>query len=228
MRVSLVRAELEFAVSFARPAFELATGATGLVESMAKSLSSKYALSSEDVRFVTGNTLADVEVKVNLFNRNGLIRLNAERLHMKFQSIATPTDMEVVTSSIELSLIGASSLLNAVPLQQEILNAHLHLRALDGANAIEAFFAPYRVGAVGKAQLVGVKLAKVDRAARESFSFDAAPSWHDENSILVSVAQFSQADLGQDVRTKIDLVRQRVRETTESIGLVNVLPEGAK
>lgn len=219
MRARLVRIDLEYRLAFARPAFMLLTRKFDIAEALASALATLYTVNSNDVRIIDSNTLDDIEVKVDLFNRNGRFRFNANRLKINFQNVSSKRDGEIVLQVLDAALTALEPFLSNIAIEQEVMNASLSYEAIEGQEAIGAYFAPLKTSDfLKRSKHVGLKFAEFDERAKKTLALDLSPSWSINGIVLVSANQFSESDLAEPIRTRINAYVASIERVLPQLG----------
>ena len=229
MRARLLQIDIEYTISFARPAFALLTQKFVVAEALATALGSLYSVNSGDVRVVDSNTLDDIEIKVDLFNRNGRFRFSADRLQIKFQNLRSKQDTEIVIQVLEAALKGIGPFLSNIVMEQEIINSGLTYEAVDGPESIKIYFAPLQSSAfLQQAQQLGFKFSQFTTKPKQTLALDISPSWSDEKMIFVSVNRFSEVELSEPIRKRLDAFKMVIESLLPNLGFEVVQSESWK
>ena len=219
MRARLSRIDCEYTLDFARPAFMLLTRKFDIGEALASALAALYTVNSNDVRIVDSNTLDDIEVKVDLFNRNGQFRFNANRLNINFQNISSKRDSEIGLQVLEAVLVALEPFLSNIAIKQEVMIANLSYEAIEGQEAISTYFAPLKTSDFLKgSKHVGLKFAEIDERPKKTLALDLSPSWNVDGNVVVSVRQFSESDLAGSIRSRIDAYAASIARVMSQLG----------
>ena len=219
MRARLLRIDFEYTLDFARPAFMLLTRKFDIGETLASALAALYTVNSNDVRIVDSNTLDDIEVKVDQFNRNGQFRFNANRLNINFQNISSKRDGEIVLQVLEAVLVALEPFLSNIAIEQEVMNASLSYQAIEGQDAISTYFAPLKTSDFLKgSRHVGLKFAEIDERPNKTLALTLSPSWNVDGIVVVSVNQFSESHLAEPIRTRINAYAASIERVLPQLG----------
>ena len=205
MRTRLRRIDLDYSIEFAQPAFLLLTSKYAVAEALATSLAPLYGINSGDVRVVESSSLDDIEIKIDLFNRNGQFSFGANSLRIKFKNITSKGDGEIVTKVLEAALKGMGSFLANLIIRQEVIVSNITYEAIEGPHAIRSYFEGVRFSDYLKqSNNVGFKVVEFTEKPKRTLALDISPSWSDEKGVFVTANRFSDLDLTEPIRDRLN------------------------
>lgn len=223
MLVKATKLSANYKVFFSRPAVELLSNATRLIESLTKSLGSEYSIQSDSLRIINSTVAGDVSISVQVFNGNGKIKITVDSIEAVFDNISSREDVKIVTKALDLMAAGISPFFADVPVQTEQLSTNIILHVEGDANQISQYFSSVQVpGNLSDYEYRGIKLAKrIDDAVSIQVSLE--PHWSVENSLLLYVWKSLSGPVRKSkFEKKIQEFVEITRKTLQALDLIIV------
>ena len=139
MLVKATKLSANYKVFFSRPAVELLTNATRVIESLTKSLGSAYPIQSDSLRIINSTVAGDVSISIQVFNGNGKIKVTVDSIEAIFDNISSRADVGIVTNALDLMAAGIGPFFADVPVQTEQLSTNIILHVEGDANQIPRY-----------------------------------------------------------------------------------------
>ena len=223
MLVKATKLSANYKVFFSRPAVELLTNATRVIESLTKSLGSAYPIQSDSLRIINSTVAGDVSISIQVFNGNGKIKVTVDSIEATFDNISSRADVGIVTNALDLMAAGIAPFFADVPVQTEQLSTNIILHVEGDANQIPQYFSAVQVpGNLYDYEYRGIKLAKrVDDAVSIQASLE--PHWSVENSLLLYVWKSLSGPVRKSkFESKIQEFEEITRKTLRALDLTIV------
>ena len=180
-----------YEVTFSSRLFGIVTRRAELLQELEQKISPRFTVNSNDLRGYGGASLADMKVRVILFNGAGQIDITADTLTATFARAVSRDDLVTIKDCISLALDALSAWAPTCSVSSEVLKLTLTSELTDGQTTAELIasvvkvshnFDPKEYGCASAHR--GFRMEFDDLEQKRRVSFDLVRSWASPTGFL--------------------------------------------
>jgi hypothetical protein len=151
MRFTGARLDVIYEARFAQPSMDFATDPRPLIKGLVASIASRFPIAARDVVVTPSTRASEVRLRMQVFNGQGTIEVDAEKLGLHFQNALAADDFNTIRDAIKLTLDGVVQGLPNDRFAEHTLRTLMWLQLLDEPTDGQAF-----IGSLSTSKVDGI------------------------------------------------------------------------
>jgi hypothetical protein len=124
--------DITYDAFFAAPLLDLPRISLDVLKRFHEIISPRYTVPLSGLQSTGGNSLADVRLRVELFDGKGIFELTPQKLAVNFANIISSEDIEIIKDCLTLALDAVKSSIPDADISGEIIRSNCVLQISDG------------------------------------------------------------------------------------------------